>query len=190
MGKFIIGLVLGVAIAAGLAFYLNNMPNQFVKRAGNTASGTQITASSPMVLAPGTKLEEVKDASGAVNNEETASGISASSPKYDFYNVLQGKNASDVQKKAVKVQDNSKINKPNIYVEAGAFANSDAASNMAAQLTLLGYSPKIRTEQTGDKTINQILIGPFDNQSKANDVIKDLVKEKITAVLYKEQTGE
>lgn len=195
MGKFIIGLVLGIAIAAGLAFYLNNMPNQFVKRVGSTASGTQITGSSPIVLAPGTKLEEVKNASAVVNNtdnEETASGASASTPKYDFYNVLQGKNASDVQKKAVKAQDkdNAKANKLKIYVEAGAFANSDSASNMAAQLTLLGYSPKIRTEQTGDKIINQILIGPFDNQNKASDVIKDLAKEKISAVIYKEQTGE
>lgn len=194
MGKFIIGLVLGVAIAAGLAFYLNNMPNQFVKRMSGSTPDTS-NASSPIILAPGTKLQEVKDASSPANtenNNQNASNANASSPSYDFYNVLQGKNASDVQKKAADAQkvDNTKGNKSSLYVEAGAFANADAASNMAAQLTLLGYTPKIRTEQTGDKTVNQILIGPFDNQNKANDVIKDLNKEKITAVIYKEQTGE
>ena len=196
MGKFIIGLVLGIAIAAGLAFYLNNMPNQFVKRVNNTAVNNMTDASSPMVLAPGTKLQEMKNASqipGNGNNGHNASGANASSPSYDFYNVLQGKNASDVQRKAAtaQVEGNKKQKKENsIYVEAGAFANADAASNMAAQLTLLGYTPKVRTEQTGDKTINQILIGPFDNVSKANDVIKDLNKEKISTVIYREMSNE
>lgn len=195
MGKFIIGVVLGIAIAAGLAFYLNNMPNQFVKRVGNTATSVSGNASGPIILAPGTKLQEIKNSSAVAasdGDDEDASGTDASSPSYDFYNVLQGKNASDVQKKAVKAQaqNNPKPKDLRVYVEAGAFANADAASNMAAQLTLLGYSPKIRTEQTGDKTVNQILIGPFDSSNKAGDVIKDLAKEKITAVLYKENTDE
>lgn len=193
MGKFIVGLVLGIAIAAGLAFYLNNMPNQFVKRANNTAANMMTDASSPIVLAPGTKLQEVKDSSGtANNNQQNASGTNASSPHYDFYNVLQGKNASDVQKKATKAQANNNPQPQNtnkIYVEAGVFANADATSNMAAQLTLLGYTPKVRAEQTGNNVTNQILIGPFDNADKANDVIQDLAKENIKAVVYKENVS-
>lgn len=194
MGKFIIGLVLGIAIAAGLAFYLNNMPNQFVKRANNTAANLMTDASSPIVLAPGTKLQEVKETSGTVTNtQQNSSGTNASSPSYDFYNVLQGKNASEVQKKAITAQANNNARPQNtnkIYVEAGVFANADAASNMAAQLTLLGYSPKVRAQQAGDKVTNQILIGPFDSTDKANDVIQDLNKEKIKAVLYKEHLSE
>lgn len=194
MGKFIIGLVLGIAIAAGLAFYLNNMPNQFVKRVNNTAANMMTDASSPIVLAPGTKLQEVNNASDTVtNNQQKSSGTNSSSPSYDFYNVLQGKNASDVQKKAIKAQanNNSKPQNTNkIYVEAGVFANADAASNMAAQLTLLGYTPKVRAEQTGNNVTNQILIGPFDTTDKANDVIQDLAKEKIKAIVYKENISE
>lgn len=187
MSKFIIGLVLGIAIAAGLAFYLNNMPNQFVKRVGNTAPNLVTDASSPMVLAPGNKLQELKNASDA--NKNQASSANASGPSYDFYSVLQGKNASDIQKKAIIAQTRDNKTKKaakHMYVEAGSFANADAASNMTAQLTLLGYTPKVRTLQNGSTTVNQILIGPFTDSDKAQDVIKDLAKEQINATLYQD----
>jgi cell division protein FtsN len=184
MGKFIIGLVLGIAIAAGLAFYLNNMPNQFVQRVGNVANVLH-TASSPMILSPGSKLQEVS--SSSVSTGQNPNNTNTSAPSYDFYSVLQGKNASDVQRNAGKVQQNignQTNNQSKIYVAAGAFANSDAASNMAAQLTLIGYEPKIRTEQSKNQVINRILIGPFDSQNKAQDVITDLSKQNIKAVIY------
>lgn len=182
MNKFLIGLILGIAIAGGLAFYLNNMPNQFVNKAvtNNNASGAIGSGEKPMILAPGTKLRQAEDQSGSnkANN--------ASEPNYDFYEVLQGKKASAPAKasnnNANKVASSAPV-ATKYYILAGSFADPSLANDMKARLALLGISSRIKAQQEDGKMINRVIIGPFANEDQTNSVKQQLDDNSISATL-------
>lgn len=173
MNKFIIGLILGIAIAGGLAYYLNNTPAQFVNRVSNNANPTDNKSSAPIILAPSTQLQEVHNASQVVSSGATEQ---ASAPSYDFYDILQGRKAADNTAKPE--------NKPTMfYVQAGVFDSQNGANDMKAQLALLGIDAKIRSQQVSGKIINRIIIGPFKTVDEANDIVAQLKDNDIQAKL-------
>jgi len=174
MNKFIIGLILGIAIAGGLAYYLNNTPAQFVNRVSNNSNTMDNKSSSPIILAPSTQLQELHNASqGVAGNAATEQ---ASAPNYDFYDILQGRKAADT-----KTEPEAKVTV--YYVQAGVFDTQNGANDMKAQLALLGIDAKIRSQQNNGKIINRIIIGPFKTDDDANDVISQLNDNGIHAKL-------
>ncbi len=175
MGKFLVGLVLGIVIAGGLAFYLNNLPNQFVNKVQPGGINNNYTESSPMVLAPSTKLQEISD-----NNESPISkNKDASSPDYDFYDILPGLKKAD----ASKSDKQASVTK--YYVQVGSFNDSNLANDMKARLTLMGFDVKIKSQQDNGKIINKVILGPYRSQDKAESIIKALDDNDIQGTLVK-----
>ena len=88
--KFFIGLILGIAIAGGVAFYLDKAQNPFIDKGITAAPSTASTSSAaPLLLAPGAKMQSLpSDAAPEVAHKAKDP---ASAPSYDFYDVLQGK---------------------------------------------------------------------------------------------------
>ena len=179
MNKFIIGLILGIAIAGGLAYYLNNVPSQFVNKVTNNQSGSiSPSASAPVILAPGTKYQVAE--SNVVARPSAPADTNASAPSYDFYDVLQGKKA------ASSASAETTAKKPTrYYLQAGSFSSQNLANDMKAQLALLGIDAKIKSKQDNGKMINRIIIGPFNSEDDANDTISTLNDNGITATLIK-----
>lgn len=174
MIKFIIGLILGVGIAVGIAYYLNNMPNQFVARVNN--NNTNINASAPIVLAPGTKFKVAS--SEAINSVKT----NTSAPKFDFYNVLPGESKPANAQPTNNSSAPSKDQQPQeYYIQAGAFTDPNLANDMKARVTLLGYEVVVDAKQDNDHVVNRILVGPFYNSKEANEALQKLKDEKIDA---------
>jgi cell division protein FtsN len=182
MNKFIIGLILGIAIAGGLAYYLNNAPTQFVNKVTNNQSGDlSPNASAPVILAPGTKYQ-VAESTAVARPATSADGNSAnvSAPSYDFYDVLQGKKA------ASSASAETTTKKPvRYYLQAGSFSSQNLANDMKARLALLGVDAKIKSKQDNGKMINRIIIGPFNSEDEADDTINTLKDNGITATLIK-----
>jgi cell division protein FtsN len=180
MNKFLIGLVLGIAVAGGLAYYLNNAPSQFVNKVtNNNSSDTIATASGPMILQPGTKLQQVTNTSP---NNGSANSDAASAPKYDFYAILPGKkSASSELNASASSAESAKTNK--YYVQAGAFTDPALANNMKARLALLGFASQIRSSQNNNVVVNQIILGPFSAESEAESTLKQLTDNKIDATI-------
>ena len=173
MNKFLIGLIIGIAIAGGLAVYLNNTPMQFTaKSVSNKNSSGGIGASGPITLAPGTKIQE--ETAGSANKP------AASASSYDFYDVLQGKpasnNASAGAKKAVVER---------FFVQAGAFSDQDAANDVKAKITLLGLDSRIKADHSGGKIVNRVIIGPLPSESEAQQIIQQLADEQIQATIFR-----
>lgn len=180
MNKFIIGLILGIAIAGGIAFYLNNAPSQFISKVSHNESGGITTSSSPIILAPGTKLQEIDSApTTSVDNQAVGSANNASAPDYDFYNILQGKkaNASTAPQPAAKVSK--------YYIQAGAFSDQNLANDMKARLALLGFDALIKSQQDNGKMINRIIVGPLNSEAQAMEIIRQLANDDIKATLIK-----
>ena len=176
MNKFLIGLVIGIAIAGGLAVYLNNTPTQFTSK-GLINSGTSHENSRMIILAPSTKIKEVANE----NND-------ASSPaNYDFYDVLQSKKALSsaivVKNEASEPQ---KLVGTDLVIQVGAFSNEKLAVDMKGQLTLLGISSTIKSQQDrSGKPIHRVLVGPVANDIEAKKIINQLSEQKINAVIIR-----
>lgn len=181
MNKFIIGLILGIAIAGGLAYYLNNAPSQFVNRVTNNPTSSIVeNASAPVILAHGTKYQvAASSAVVAKNNSDSNNTANASEPSYDFYDVLQGK-------KSVSNSSNVAAAKVTVYfLQVGSFDSQDLANDMKARLALQGVDAKIKSQQENGKMINKIIIGPFDSEDEASAVMSKLNDNDINAKLIK-----
>ncbi|MDQ5920807.1 MAG: hypothetical protein QG673_863 [Pseudomonadota bacterium] len=185
MNKFLIGLVFGIAIAGGLAVYLNNQPMQFMKK--NVVVSPERVSSAPIILEPGTKIRE--------EDSTRVKAVAASKPiSYDFYDVLQERhvlNTSDAQK--VKASANSKVNanassivkNTRFIIQAGAFSDRELASDMKGRLALIGIDSVIKTQQNGDNTVHRVLIGPISSEAKAQSIINQLSDQQIDAALIR-----
>jgi cell division protein FtsN len=181
MNKFIVGLILGIAIAGGLAYYLNNAPSQFVNKVtNNEGNGIDSNSSSPIILAPSTKYQEATSNTGSKSNTPTdVDDIDASAPSYDFYDILQGKKSVDDTSDAPKTQTT------HYFVQAGSFHSQDMANDMKATLALLGIDAKIKSENNNGKMLNSIIIGPFNSADEADDTMVKLKDNDISATLIK-----
>ncbi|RTL11245.1 MAG: SPOR domain-containing protein [Neisseriaceae bacterium] len=178
--KFFIGLLIGIGIAGAVAFYLNKAQNPFVDKGFNNSSvnlsASAPVSSAPLILAPGTKMQQASSAPIAQQNKPEAS-----TPSYDFYDVLQGK--KDINPKTTTASAPEAAAKPSFIVQVGAFSEPDLANNMKAKLALLGFSSKIKSQQVNDKIINRVIIGPFADEADANDLIAQLKQQDINATL-------
>ena len=183
MNKFIVGLVFGIAIAGGLAVYLNNAPTPFVNKTVVTSSAS--SSSGPIILAPGTKIQEATPD----DTKNTPDAKTNASSSYDFYDVLQAKKASS----AVVIQKSVKANPvasvpvavAKYFIQAGAFGDEELAADMKGRLALLGIDSTIKSQPQGNSTVNRVLIGPLTTEENAQKIINQLSDQQINAVLIR-----
>lgn len=176
MGKFFIGLIIGVIIAGGLAFYLNTKQLQITSRVIN-AQGESIGAtnsSNPVILAPGTRIKEA-------NGTATTGNVNADS--YDFYNILPGNKANSSAPNAAANTGNTGIQI--LYIQVGSFVDADSANDMKAQLALQGIESSIQVERVEGKVVNRVVVGPFKSVSDANNTVNQLSQVGIKSQIIK-----
>lgn len=170
MGKFIIGLILGILIAAILAYYLSNSP-RIVNRISNTSNKQELNKTTPINLAPGTTINPIIEDEKKQQTQQ----------EYDFYDILSGnkKGSSDTPGEA------SKGNEDVFIIQVGLYDNQDEANDMKARLALLGVDSQIKSQQQGDVIINRVIIGAFTSLGEAKDVLERINSEHIKGVIIK-----
>jgi cell division protein FtsN len=181
LGIFI-GLVLGLSIAAAVAFFLG--------RSGLT---------SPL-QAPATTKEPARTAKGDVGPQ----GTTPDKPRFDFYKILPGAEEprSSVDRRAVdkgaersfdKAPDAGKATeaaKPadRYWLQAGAFASASDAENMKARLALSGWEASIQAVSLPDKTVRyRVRLGPYDNTDELGRVKTELGSRGFDVAVIKNQ---
>jgi hypothetical protein len=175
LGIFI-GLILGLGLAAAVAYYLG--------KSGLTAplpAGGQSKE-----LARGGKSE-----SGVV-------GAVPDKPRFDFYKILPGgeePKASGAERKSIdKAPERpaehaspdavAKATEPaaskasdRLWLQAGAFASESDAENLKARLALSGWEAVIQTATLPDKSLRyRVRMGPYDNNDQLNRTKAELGK--------------
>jgi cell division protein FtsN len=167
LGIFI-GLVLGLSIAAAVAYFLG--------RSGLTT---------PMTAAGGAK----EPARGGRAEVAAASPAAPEKPRFDFYKILpggeepkgstrQGDNRAAAP--AEKSTDATKASPPGgksdrFWLQAGAFASPAEAEDMKARLALSGWEAAVQSVPMPDKTQRyRVRLGPYDNTDELNRVKKEL----------------
>ena len=174
----IIGMVLGVAAAGFIAWYLvNKNPASFTNKELREPSKAAPQAQSAPVPAP-------------VSSPVAASGV-AQPQSFEFYKVLPDKpegGAASHKQPVVKSQQSAPIAKPLppqpaakpadstlYFVQVGSFQNVDDAEKLKAKLALVGMEASVqKADVPGRGVFHRVRLGPFKGQAEANSTIANL----------------
>lgn len=156
-----IGFILGIGTALGVAWYINKMPSPFL----NHEQATQKPAALP---AP-----------------QTATAPADVKPKFDFYNILPGKESGPTKAAppAAKTAVPAATVSESYYLQAGAFQKKDEADNMKAKLAMVGLESEIQAGPGASKY--RVRIGPYQNAQDLKKAQDELQQNGIASSVVK-----
>lgn len=155
---FIFGMVFGLAIALGLAWYLNRAELPF--------SGVSTQGATPD-LAPGPNQ--------APPDPNTSVYGSASSSGGGITTVEPFKN-----------DQAEPVARTVYYLQLGSFRNREDAEQLRARLAFIGTESEIAVGQVNDTVVNRVRVGPFTSANEAYQARIPLTKGGFEATVVKE----
>jgi len=163
----LLGMMFGVALAAGLAWYLLKSPSPFINK--ESVATPAATVVKPAVEAPAPKVEAAVKAAPATGEAK---------PRFEFYKVLTDKPdaaaTNTVAEKPTVEKPKADESKPafkTAYLQAGSFANAADAENLKASLAMKGVESSIQTVTIPDKGVwHRVRIGPFHSEKDMDKV--------------------
>ena len=201
LGIFI-GVVLGLALAAGVAYYLLKSGNPYV-------------ASAPARDVP---REAGKEGTKSARGDAGA----AEKPRFDFYKILPGIEEPKVPAKAAErpapdkatveraMSPEKSADKPadkaaakqgerppaeasrapkspdRFWLQAGSFAAEPDAENLKARLALAGWEAEVQPATLPDKGVRyRVRLGPYDNTDELSRVKGELGKRGFDVAVIK-----
>jgi cell division protein FtsN len=168
LGMFV-GLIIGLATALGIAFYLNKTPIPFMSK-------------KPAADKPG-DAAKVPEISGMPAGKAPA----AEKPKFDFYKILPG-SEEPVSEKDLKAAAKGKpeSSKDVYFLQAGSFQNPADADNRKAQLAILGLEAAVEPINLPDKgTWYRVRLGPYTKIDEINKMRSTMAANGIDVSLVK-----
>lgn len=173
LGVFI-GLVLGLAAALAIAFYLNRSANPFLAREAPT----------PSVQQPGKAPVDLVTIPPAPEPAQTGT---EGRPRFDFYEILPGiEQPASVQDLRERSAQGKAEAQDRYFLQAGAFQSAQEADNLKARIALVGLEATIQTANLGDKGIwHRVRLGPFDDADTLARVRSQLAGNGIDAAPIK-----
>lgn len=172
-----IGLVLGLFIALGLAWYINKLPNPFKDK----APATPQTAEPPKTKVPMT-AEPAKEATPAPKAAETKPAATETPTK--------GEDAPAVEKPDADKKSTAAA-KETFYIQAGAFQSASEAESLKARLALLGLEATVQIRNLPDRgTWHRVRVGPYSDVEELNRIRDVLKQNNIDSALVKVREAE
>lgn len=172
----LVGLIIGVGMAAGLTWYLTKSPGTFVQQ-------EQVTVNSPSNAAKPAAPDDT--AKSAQKPPAAVSGENGGKPRFEFYKVLTDKQDAAVAAPAKRADkpkpaDNRvAVAKPAYephLLQAGSFPKADDAEKLKARLALLGVEASVQSATIPDKGIwYRVRLGPYKSEeelSRARSFLK------------------
>jgi cell division protein FtsN len=168
-----VGLMVGLAVALGIAFYINKTPIPFITAKPRPAEKEVAGGTKPPVIA-GLPQAAAPD-----------------KPKFDFYKILPGieepvseNELRERAKAAGKGQQD--LPKDVYFLQAGSFQNPADADNQKARLAILGFESSVEPTNLPDKgTWYRVRLGPYVKVDEINRVRQMLAQNGIDANLVK-----
>lgn len=199
-----IGMLLGICIALGVALWLNRSSNPFVEKTKPVESLSKNQPTTPP------KLE-----STAPDIGQAKSAATPDKPRFEFYDLLQGDKAGKDNASAKssaktapvttlpekKVPDVSAsvvtappppvaIPKETFMLQAGAFQNESDAENQKARIAFAGLEAHIKPVNVQPKgTLYRVRLGPYSGQDEVNKIKAVLSQNGIDASIVKSSDG-
>jgi len=186
----LIGMIVGVGLAAGLTWYLMKSPSPFLQK-GQVAITPPSEAAKP--TAP------VEAAKPAAKSPAAATGESGGKPRFEFYKVLTDKQDAAVAappkhtEKPKPAESKPSVAKPVAAYEphllqAGSFPKAADAENLKAKLALWGYEASIQSATIPDKgTWYRVRLGPYKSEGELNSARNFLKQNGVDATPMRAQ---
>jgi len=174
-----VGVLIGLAVSLGIAFYLNRTPIPFMTAKPKQAEKNGATAKPPAIA-------------GLPHGSPTpAPSSGADKPKFDFYRILPG-SEEQVTEKEIRERLRAKggsqqdATKDVYFIQAGSFQNPADADNQKARLAILGFESSVEPANLPDKgTWYRVRMGPYAKLDEINKVRQALAQNGIDASLIK-----
>lgn len=159
----VIGMVLGVAIAGGVAWYVvNKNPAEF-------ASKEKARTAPPVAALP---------ASAPVVATAPASGVPETRQHFEFYKVLTDKSDGTARRNTQKPKEPTAAKTQPAssgemyFVQAGSFQNVGDAEKLKAKLAFSGFEAMIQTANIPDKGVwHRVRLGPYNGSDAGKTII-------------------
>jgi len=159
-----IGLVLGVAAAAAVIWYVNKIPVPFAEK----EQIARLDNSRAPINLPGKP--------GDVANSAPAGKVAAGVPTGDA-SAPGNTSLPEVTPPAPVKQH---------YLQAGSFSNPDEADNLKAKLAMQGIEASVRQVILQDKTYFRLMLGPFEKMADAKESRAELARLGVETLILQE----
>jgi cell division protein FtsN len=195
----IIGLLMGIFLALGVAIWLNRTSNPFVEK---TRQVEPPPGSRPLSAAPSTS-------SAVPATNKATNPVNPDKPRFEFYQILPGEKDStgkkapepaakealktpppaapkDTPKEAPKESVPLKSLNETLYLQAGAFQNEAEAENLKAKIAFSGFEATVKPVNVAGKgTLYRVRLGPYKSQEEVNRIKGVLSQAGIGAAVVK-----
>jgi len=165
LGMFI-GLILGLCIAVGVAWYMNKTPIPFLTSAK-----------------PPEKAAAAPDKAAVKPDEKTTQQVDK--PRFEFYKILPGAE-EPVTEQQIKQAAKPGAPAENYLLQVGSYQNPADADNLKAQLALIGIEASVEPTDLPEKgTWYRVRVGPYTKIDEINRIRQTLAQNGIEATLVK-----
>ena len=173
----VIGILLGLVAALGVALYINKGPSPFADKKSGDAGREEPSHGKPPTKSD--KIVKPAEPTPAAGAKSPATG--SDKPRFEFYGILQGK------EEAVKDKDIKPAAARDVYyLQAGAFQTAADADNLKAKLALAGIETSIQTAQLPDGKIwHRVRLGPVSGVEEIAKARARLKENQIEGQLIK-----
>jgi len=172
-----VGVLIGLAVSLGIAFYLNRTPIPFMTAKPKQAEKNGVGAKPPAI--------------SGLPQSGVGPAATVEKPKFDFYRILPG-SEEPVSEKEIRERLKAKgggqqeAAKDVYFIQAGSFQNPADADNQKARLAILGFESSVEPANLPDKgTWYRVRMGPYAKLDEINKVRQTLAQSGIEASLIK-----
>ena len=167
----VLGFLLGLGTAAGIAMYFLKVPGPFNKPKPAEKSGVATPGQSGVPGFPETakagKLDEIK-------------------PRFDFYRILPGQEEPVTDQQVQQAAKGGSASKELYFLQAGSFQNPADADNLKAKLALAGLEAAVEPADVPDKGVwYRVRLGPFSSVEDIKRVRSQLAVNSVDASLVR-----
>lgn len=171
-----VGVLVGLLISLGIAFYLNRTPIPFMTAKPKQADKNG-AAKAPAIA--------------GLPQGGAAPAPAPEKPKFDFYRILPGSEEPVTEREIrerlrAKGGGQQEAAKDVYFIQAGSFQNPAEADNQKARLAILGFESSVEPANLPDKgTWYRVRMGPYAKLEDINKVRQALAQSGIDASLIK-----
>jgi len=171
-----VGVLIGLLISLGIAFYLNRTPIPFTIAKAKQAEKDGAPAKPPVIA--------------GLPQGGAAPAPTPEKPKFDFYRILPGSEEpvteKEIRERARAKGGQQEASKDVYFIQAGSFQNPAEADNQKARLAILGFESSVEPANLPDKgTWYRVRMGPYAKIDEINRVRQALAQNGIDASLIK-----
>jgi cell division protein FtsN len=171
-----VGVLIGLLISLGIAFYLNRTPIPFTIAKAKQAEKDGAPAKQPVIA--------------GLPQGGAAPAPTPEKPKFDFYRILPGSEEpvteKEIRERARAKGGQQEASKDVYFIQAGSFQNPAEADNQKARLAILGFESSVEPANLPDKgTWYRVRMGPYAKIDEINRVRQALAQNGIDASLIK-----